>query len=240
MRKNVSLESKSAWYVYTLADPFTGKIFYIGKGSSGRVNQHELDAANPKVADSAKLEKIRQIWTAGAQVAKSFVAYFWDEQAAYDHETDMISDVGLCNLTNVMPGGQKAFDRRVSELKSKRAAPDFYLSIADMRRETIGQAPEFMGMYLNLMIATWDAGGQLQGDDAQLSQVSGATPEQWAEHRVELMALFVRHGAVWTHAQISEQLLKSQKSSQCRTAASKKANATRWGNAQIAKDAGAY
>ena len=33
------------------------------------------------------------------------------------------------------------------------------LWIGDIRRECIGQSPEFVGMYVNLMMAAWEAGG---------------------------------------------------------------------------------
>lgn len=54
---------------------------------------------------------------------KEFLAFFCDEQAAYDHETDVIDEIGLANLTNVLPGGQKAWERRQKERAERRPAP---------------------------------------------------------------------------------------------------------------------
>ena len=115
-----NIKSAARWYVYTLADPRDGAIFYIGKGTGSRIHQHEKDAANQKTVCSKKINKIRDIQAAKLEVARSFNAYFWDEQAAYDHETDLIESVGLESLTNVLPGGQKAWERRQQQRAATR------------------------------------------------------------------------------------------------------------------------
>ena len=123
--------------------------------------------------------------------------------------------------------------------------------IGDMRRETIGQPPEFTGMYLNLMMAAWENGGQLPDDEKQLRRISGASAEQWIEHRQAIANLFVRRNGTWSHNLIREELVKASNISARRKAASQKGNDMRWGRgtskaetdalmAQIAKDAGAY
>lgn len=106
------------WYVYELINPIDGKTFYIGKGSGARVNAHEKEAL--KGVCSEKCNKIRDIWSLGFEIKKRKNAMFWDEQAAYDHETDLIAEIGLQNLTNVLPGGQVAFDRRYDERQSRK------------------------------------------------------------------------------------------------------------------------
>jgi hypothetical protein len=55
-------------------------------------------------------------------VQKAVCAEFWDEQAAYDHETDLIEKIGLANLTNVLPGGQKAWTNRRDERATRKLA----------------------------------------------------------------------------------------------------------------------
>lgn len=111
------------WYVYTLTDPRDGSVFYVGKGAGNRIHQHERDAAKQQGACSKKINKIKSIWQSGEKVGKAYNAYFWDEQAAYDHETDLIEEIGLSNLTNVLPGGQKAWERRKIERASRKAKP---------------------------------------------------------------------------------------------------------------------
>ena len=114
------LQSAARWYVYTLIDPRSQSIFYVGKGTGSRIHQHEKDAEKFAGVCSKKLNKIRDIHACNACVGKAFHAYFWDEQAAYDYETDLIEEIGLQNLTNVLPGGQKAWDQRRRERAVRR------------------------------------------------------------------------------------------------------------------------
>lgn len=106
------------YYVYKLIDPRDGKTFYIGKGKGGRINSHEIEAK--KGVKSRKCSRIRDITKARKKVQKEMVACFRNEQDAYDFETQVIADIGLDNLTNVLPGGQKAWDREADMVKRKR------------------------------------------------------------------------------------------------------------------------
>jgi uncharacterized protein YdaU (DUF1376 family) len=113
------------------------------------------------------------------------------------------------------------------------------LWIGDLRRETNGKPLEFIALYVNLMMAAWENGGQLQDDEEYLFRASGAiSAKQWMTHRQALANLFVpRHGA-WTHNLIRTELLKAAAVAQRRKEASKKGNASRWGSARMnAKDA---
>ena len=83
------------------------------------------------------------------------------------------------------------------------------LWIGDTRRECMGQPPEFVGMYINLLMAAWEAGGHLVDDERQLCRISGASPEQWIEHRQALANLFVPRNGVWSHNLIREELNKA-------------------------------
>jgi hypothetical protein len=117
------------YYTYELIDPRDNKVFYVGKGKGNRMLAHEKEAKKGVV--SPKCNKIREILKARKEVLKRQVAFFNEEQAAYDHETDMISAYGLKNLTNIMPGGQKAWDTRV-ESRSKQSERKEYQSNLDM------------------------------------------------------------------------------------------------------------
>lgn len=125
-----TLKNNARWYVYTLTDPRDSAIFYIGKGTGNRIHQHEKDAANPKTVCSKKINKIRDIQAASLEVSRSFNAFFWDEQAAYDHETDLIESVGLANLTNVLPGGQKAWEQRRQRRAAERVSEPWHVVLA--------------------------------------------------------------------------------------------------------------
>lgn len=114
-----NIKKKSRWYTYQLIDPSDNSVFYVGKGTGSRINAHELEAA--KGACSNKCKKIRQLLMDYGHIDKRIVAYFWDEQAAYDHETEIIEEIGLSNLTNVLPGGQKAWERRLVDRLGRKA-----------------------------------------------------------------------------------------------------------------------
>ena len=116
-----NLQRSSRWYVYELVDSRDGIVFYVGKGCGSRIDHHEKEAL--RGVRSRKTAKINEIRASGADVQKRQVAYFWDEQAAYDHETDHIEHFGLERLTNVLPGGQTAWDRRRTERASRKLVP---------------------------------------------------------------------------------------------------------------------
>lgn len=115
-----TLKHQSRWYVYELIDPRDLAVFYVGKGTGKRIDAHEAEAACKPQVCSRKLNKIRDILQSGSAVYKRQVAFFWDEQAAYDHETVVIAEYGLAALTNVLPGGQKAWANRLQDLAERK------------------------------------------------------------------------------------------------------------------------
>jgi hypothetical protein len=134
------MEKLAKWYVYQLMDPTTMAVFYIGKGKGNRINDHEIDSA--RGVCSKKCNKIRYLKNAGFEIIKQKIALFWDEQAAYDFETDCIEEVGLDNLTNILPGGQIAFTRRTEERKKRKA-------IAKKEEWTAQKAVQFLKKDIN-------------------------------------------------------------------------------------------
>lgn len=142
-RKLVGTDMSARWYVYTLVDPRCGSVFYVGKGCGSRIDRHEREA-RLKDASTKKLNKIRSIWEAGAEIEKTKVAYFWEEQDAYDHETDLIASIGLANLTNIHPGGQRAFDRRMVERREReeREAP-LHITLAKSPKDFLQRFAEW-------------------------------------------------------------------------------------------------
>lgn len=94
------------WYVYQLIDPRDGKPFYVGKGKGNRINAHEREALMGGV--SAKCQMIREIQGFDLQIIKRKVKEFELEQDAFDFEAKLVSDIGIQNLTNCIPGGGTA------------------------------------------------------------------------------------------------------------------------------------
>ena len=108
-------------------------------------------------------------------------------------------------------------------------------------------------MYVNLLMAAWERGGQLPDDEKQLMRISGADRTQWIEYRQELANLFVPGEGQWTHNLIREELSKAYKIHAKRTEAGRIGAVNRWGQARgqakaatdsilekIAKDGAAY
>lgn len=91
------------FYVYTLSDPRTGDVFYLGKGQKNRLYDHEIDARHGK--SGLKCEAIREIWADGLHVRYEIVRRFDIEEDAYAAEKNLIAKIGIENLTNVYPGG---------------------------------------------------------------------------------------------------------------------------------------
>jgi hypothetical protein len=111
--KRFSLPEKHKFYVYFLIDPRNNNVFYIGKGKGKRINDHEYQAS--RGVCSKKCNKIRSIMQSGNTIIKHKIAGFENEQDAYDYESICINQYGLENLTNIIAGGGKAFERRYKE-----------------------------------------------------------------------------------------------------------------------------
>ena len=90
-------------YVYTLADPGSGKEFYVGKGTGNRVFSHITEAIENPV-ESDKLDKIRQIRAAGQDVEHEIIRHGMSEEEAFEVESALIDFIGLPELTNRIGG----------------------------------------------------------------------------------------------------------------------------------------
>lgn len=100
----IGLRHRARWYVYELVDPRDGLAFYVGKGCKDRIAAHER-AAETGQECSEKINRIKEIWADGLQVRRAYVAWFWDERAAYEFEAHRVAEYGADALTNIMPGG---------------------------------------------------------------------------------------------------------------------------------------
>lgn len=102
--------NKFKWYVYELLDPSSNDVFYVGKGSGNRCEQHEREAIRGVCSD--KCNKIRQLLEYGLSPKINIVAYFRDEQDAYDFEAEHIRSFGVDNLTNIVSYRQSSVERK--------------------------------------------------------------------------------------------------------------------------------
>lgn len=85
------------WYVYTYAYP-DGTVFYVGKGTGGRMFHHEKEARSGCLCD--KCAVIRDIWVNGGTVQKQIVFETTKENDALDKEKELITLYTLESLTN--------------------------------------------------------------------------------------------------------------------------------------------
>ena len=101
------------YYVYLLADPRTGAIFYIGKGTGNRVFAHAQDALDSTQA-SDKLERIREIHASGLRVSYELLRFGLNEKAAYEVEAAAIQLLRLDELLNEVAGHHAGTRGRMS------------------------------------------------------------------------------------------------------------------------------
>ena len=99
----VSVIERLGFYVYTLTDPLTSKVFYVGKGMGNRVFAHVNEAIeSPSEAD--KIGKIREIHAHGQEVRYEIIRHGMAETEALEVESALIDFIGLADLTNQVSG----------------------------------------------------------------------------------------------------------------------------------------
>lgn len=120
-----SIEEKRISYVYHLIDPRDNQLFYVGKGITDRMYEHERNVRrNKKLSNPHLYNKINQIVKSNASVICKKII-------------DNISDIDACNieiceikkygrrdlktgiLLNMTDGGESSFGRKCSEKTKK-------------------------------------------------------------------------------------------------------------------------
>lgn len=96
-------------YTYVLIDPRTDSVFYVGKGTGTRLEQHEREADH---VDNPKTRRINAIKAEGLKHIELVVARFDDDREALAAEAVLIHWVyGISNLTNIQRGHGCAYIR---------------------------------------------------------------------------------------------------------------------------------
>ncbi len=103
-------------YVYALIDPFTDKIFYVGKASG---NNRVFDHLKSSKLESEKNKKIKEIRSKNVDPKIEILRYGLDsEEIAFEVEASIIDTLGVANLTNVVRGHKIEKGRlRLDEVK---------------------------------------------------------------------------------------------------------------------------
>lgn len=124
-------------YTCTL-ETFVRTIFYIGKGKRSRPLEHLVEAArckhlrkaaSPKAEESAKVNKIKDVWSSGRGVVSLHVFQNTIPVEAFTREAAMIDAIGLKNLTNVRRGDYYG-KSKVWSLREKTVYGSFLLARA--------------------------------------------------------------------------------------------------------------
>lgn len=94
----VHFTAPQTYYVYTYAHP-DGTVFYVGKGTNGRIADHEREARGG--CRCRKCHVIREIWESGKPVQKRIVFETLNELEALEHEKTLIDLYACSQLANV-------------------------------------------------------------------------------------------------------------------------------------------
>jgi uncharacterized protein len=91
------------FYVYTLSDPITNKIFYVGKGTGNRVFAHAKAAIRAE-KEIDRLDTVRKILRRGRAVRCEIIRHGMTDLEAYHVESALIDYIGLQGLSNKVSG----------------------------------------------------------------------------------------------------------------------------------------
>lgn len=125
----IAVIEKLGYYVYSLIDPETKQVFYIGKGVGNRVFAH-ANAAISNPSSGEKLDRIREIQTKGLSVEHVVHRHGLTEKEAFEVEAALIDYIGIESLTNQVHG-LNSDDRgrmSVADIIEKYAAPEVHIS----------------------------------------------------------------------------------------------------------------
>jgi len=125
----ISVIEKLGYYVYSLIDPETKHVFYIGKGIGNRVFAH-ANAAISNPSPSEKLDRIRGIHDKGLSVEHVILRHGLTEKEAFEVEAALIDYVGIEALTNQVLGFNSDERGRMSvaDIIEKYAAPELNIT----------------------------------------------------------------------------------------------------------------
>lgn len=120
---------KKLFYVYELIDPRNNKVFYVGKGTKGRMYEHVLFVKKGKVTNkNTKLtNKIKKILNLGFEIIYKKVFESSLEEICFKREIEIIEYYGLKNLCNLVTGGRGGTTKKQG-IKISKTLKALYLS----------------------------------------------------------------------------------------------------------------
>jgi len=142
------------YYVYSLIDPRTNSIFYIGKGKGKRMFQHFKEKTDVH-SNTEKQSIIKEIINEGFEVISETIAENLSENAAFLLEKILIYRIGRKifdegSLTNIVPGGEwnkdKPYFIKESDLPSEEVINESYPEISVVLKKYPKTSIEFRGL----------------------------------------------------------------------------------------------
>lgn len=137
------MNTSKIFYVYQLIDPRNGKIFYVGKGSGDRLNDHERDVLRGKVTNKEKTNRMKQIHAEGFRVISHIVSVHSDEHDALDAEAELIEQ--LPGLTNICAKGSPSVSNIEFIKKTiEKIRSNAMIDLMSIRQEIIDIGNEYL------------------------------------------------------------------------------------------------
>ena len=109
-------EPSSGYYVYLLANPETGHVFYVGKGIRRRAKQHAKNARAGHVDNVRKYQAISEVHSAGNEVQILYCPA-GSERDAYRFERHLIFRLIDHGITNQVSGTTPMQERVAARAK---------------------------------------------------------------------------------------------------------------------------
>ena len=100
--------------------------------------------------------------------------------------------------------------------------PFMQLYVSDFVGDTLYLSSEQVGAYLLILMAMWNAKGELPNDAAKLSRVARVAPDRWSEVWADLAPFFVIEDTKITHGRLASELAKFARKSAARSDAGKR------------------
>ena len=103
--------------------------------------------------------------------------------------------------------------------------PFMQLYVSDFAGDTLLLSTEQIGAYLLLLIALWNAGGELPHDEVKLARITRMSVARWRKVSVDLLPFFAVEGGRVSHPRLTKELQKSNEKSASRATAGAKGGA---------------
>lgn len=105
--------------------------------------------------------------------------------------------------------------------------PFMQLYVSDFVGDTLDLSTEEVGAYMLLLMAMWNAGGELKNDAAKLARIARVPAADWPPIWSDLAPYFDIEGAKITHGRMAKEIEKFAKKSVARSDAGKRGAAAK-------------